>query len=412
MARGSRDSSAREPMPAGYWPIWTTVLIDMIGFGIALPVLGIYAKDRFSANGLQVGLLGAAYSAATFLFAPLTGRLSDRMGRKPILLLSLFGTAIAATLTGLAGSIWMLILWRFADGATGASYGAANAAIGDLAPPHRRAALMGMLGAAFGIGFTVGPALGSLLSWAFDARTPFFVLAGMSLCNAVAVVIRVPETKLLAVAQAADLDATGERSSLAQSWREFGLPVLLAITALTTLAFATFEAHFSAFGRDNLGLTKNSAGFALALVGIVSIIVQGGLIGPVTAKVGGTHLIRWGAVGTAVGLVLFGAGRGWGLLLPSMVVTAAAVGFLNPSLSAEISNRTDPLRRGAISGLAQSVGSAASVVGPVGGGLLYDHAGHRVPFFAGAALFGLSAVLMLGARQAKSVRVHTESALS
>ncbi len=399
-------------MPAGYWPIWTTVLIDMIGFGIALPVLGIYAKDRFGADGLQVGLLGAAYSAATFLFAPLTGKLSDRIGRKPILLLSLFGTAVAATLTGLAGSIWLLILWRFVDGATGASYGAASAAIGDLAPPHRRATLLGMLGAAFGIGFTVGPALGSLLSWLFEARTPFFVLAGMSLLNAFAVIIRVPETKALAVQQAAELDASGERSGLAQSWRQFGLPILLAITALTTLAFSTFEAHFSAFGRDNLGLTKNSAGFALALVGIVSIIVQGGLIRPVTAKVGGSQLILFGALGTAVGLALFGAGRGWGLLIPSMIITAAAVGFLNPSLSAEITNRTDPLRRGAINGIAQSVGSAASVLGPVGGGLLYDHAGHRIPFYAGAALFLVSAVLVIGARGTAGRIGSATSALS
>jgi multidrug resistance protein len=347
---GALRVSGSDRLPAGYWPIWFTVLIDMIGFGIALPVLGIYAKDRFGASGFEVGLLGSAYSAAQFVFSPVLGRLSDRIGRKPILMFSLLGTAVAATMTGFAGSIWLLVLWRFVDGSTGASYGAATAAIGDLTSPQQRAKAMGMLGAGFGIGFTVGPAIGSLLSWAIGARAPFFALAIISLLNAVAVMLRVPETKGLAVQQAADLDEVSS-SKLARTWREGGLPLLLGVVVLTTLAFGAFESLFSAFGRDRLGLTKNSAGFALAAVGVVSILVQGALIGPVSAKVSSLTLIRLGGVGTAIGLVMFGLSSGWASLLPAVVVIAAAFGFMQPSLSAEFTNRVDPLRRGALNGV-------------------------------------------------------------
>jgi MFS transporter, DHA1 family, tetracycline resistance protein len=399
---GAPEGPVREPMPSGYWPIWFTVLIDMIGFGIALPVLGIYAKDRFGASGFEVGLLTSAYSAAQFAFAPLLGRLSDRVGRKPLLLFSLLGTAFAATMTAFAGSIWLLVLWRFVDGSTGASYGTATAAIGDLAPPHRRSQLIGMLGAAFGVGFTIGPAIGSGLSWAFGARAPFLALAIVSLLNALVVLVRVKETKSLAVAQAAELDESGERSSLAKTWREAGLPALLAVVALTGFAFTAFEALFSAFGRDRLGLTKNSAGFALAAVGIVSTIVQGGLIGPVSKKVSSISLLRFGGIGTAVGLAMFGMASGWGSLIPAVVVIAAAFGFMQPSLSAEYANRIDPLRRGALTGVSQSIGSGANIVGPLVLGLVYDRVSNRAPFYVGAALFVVAVALTVGARRTQT----------
>jgi MFS transporter, DHA1 family, tetracycline resistance protein len=374
-------------MPKGYWPIWTTVLIDLIGFGIALPVLGIYATTRFGASGLMVGVLGSAYSAAQFLFAPVLGKLSDRFGRKPVLIASLIGTAIAAMMTGLAGSLWLLILWRFIDGASGASFGVASSAIADIAPPHRRAALVGMLGAAFGIGFTLGPAIGALATWVGGDRAPFFLLAAMSAVNAVAAFVRVPETKGLAVEQAAEADAIVGGSGLAKRWSEAGFPIVLSIAVLTGFAFTAFEVLFSKFGNAELGLTQRNAGYALAVVGIVSSVVQGGLIGPVTKKVGSMALIRWGFLTTAAGLVLFGAAHGWLLLLPSMLVLAVGQGFASPSLSAEGTNRVHPTKRGSLLGLQQSGTAGASVAGPLVAGLVYDHMSHSAPFFGAAALF-------------------------
>ncbi len=388
----------REPMPVGFWPIWITVLTDMIGLGVALPILGIYASDKFGANGLQVGVIGAAYSAGQFLFSPILGKLSDRIGRKPLLLLSLIGTAIAATMTGLAGSWWLLVVWRFLDGSSGFSFGVASAAISDIAPPQRRSALIGMLGAAFGIGFTVGPALGALLSWGFGDRAPFFFLAGLSALNAVAVLIRVKETRGLAVAEAKQLEDSGGGSGLAKSWREAGLPRLIAAAGIVSLAFAAFEVLFSKFGRDELGLTKNNAGLALAVVGIVSVIVQGGLIGPVQKRVGDRRLVVLGGIGTAIGLVVFGLANGWTLLIPSMIIVAASFGFMEPSLSAELTNRVDPLRRGEVNGVVQSIRSAGQISGPLILGLVYDYITHGATFFVSAALFIVAVLLFTLAR--------------
>jgi MFS transporter, DHA1 family, tetracycline resistance protein len=370
------------------------VLIDLIGFGIALPVLGIYAVDHFKATGVMVAVLGSSYSAAQAVAAPILGKLSDRYGRKPILFCALVGTAIAALFTGLATSLWLLVVWRFIDGLTGGTYGVAAAAVSDLAPPQRRATLMGMLGAAFGIGFTVGPAIGALATIVYGPRAPFFLLAMLAAANAVAMLVRVPETRGLARAEGASYDGTGQRDALATSWRHNGLPILFAAGFLTTFAFSAFETHFSTFGRLDLGLTQRNAGFALAIVGIVSSLVQGGLIGPVTKRFGNAPLALWGTLTTAAGLTLFGAASGWLLLVPSMFVLAAGQGFASPALRAITANRIDPDHRGSVLGVEQSSGAIASVVGPLAGGLAFDHIAHASPFLFGAALFVIAAVIL------------------
>ena len=392
--RTAKQRPPRQAMPKGFWPLWTTVLIDLIGFGIALPVLGIYAVDQFRATGLMVAVLGSSYSAAQAVAAPVLGRLSDRYGRKPILFCALVGTAIAALMTGLATSLWLLVLCRFVDGATGGTYGVASAAVADLAPPERRSALIGMLGAAFGIGFTVGPAIGALATIVGGHRAPFFLLAALAAVNAVVMLVRVPETRGLAFAEGAELGRHGDREALATSWRHNGLPLLFGAGFLATFAFSSFETHFSTFGRLNLGLTQRNAGFALAVVGVVSSIVQGGLIGPVTKRFGDAPLAKWGTMATAIGLIMFGAASGWLLLLPSMFVLAAGQGFASPSLRAMAANRIDPDHRGSVLGIEQSWGSVASVAGPLAGGLAFDHIAHASPFLFGGGMFAVAALLL------------------
>ena len=141
-------------MPAGYWIIWTTVALDLVGFGIVVPILGRYA-ERFGANGLQVGLMFASFSVAQMVFAPILGRISDKVGRKPVIVFSLIGTAVGSFVTGAAGALWVLFLGRILDGASGASVAVAQGAVADIAPPDQRARLMGLLGAAFGVGFAM-----------------------------------------------------------------------------------------------------------------------------------------------------------------------------------------------------------------------------------------------------------------
>src|SRR3954452_13648917 len=156
-----RRRAPRTPLPAGFGTIWTSVAIDLVGFGIVFPLLPLYAT-RFHASATTVGAMFASFSVTQLVFAPIWGRVSDRVGRKPVLVLSLVGTAVGTLLTGLAGSLVLLFIGRIVDGASGASVSVAHAAVADVAPPRERARLFGLLGAAFGVGFVAGPAIGGV----------------------------------------------------------------------------------------------------------------------------------------------------------------------------------------------------------------------------------------------------------
>src|SRR5438270_2860281 len=183
----------RVPLPPGFGTIWASVVVDLVGFGIVLPILPIYAR-RFHATSLQAALLLTAFSGAAFLFSPVWGWLSDRVGRRPVLLVSLAGTAVGSLLTGLAGGLPLLFVGRLVDGASGASVAVAQAAATDLAEPAERSRLFGLLGAAFGIGFVAGPAIGSLGALG-GPRVPFFLAAGLAVANTTVAWFRLPEPR-------------------------------------------------------------------------------------------------------------------------------------------------------------------------------------------------------------------------
>ena len=387
-----RKAASRPPLPAGFLVLWTTVVIDMIGFGIAIPVLGPFARKEFGASGFLVGATGAAFSLAQFVAAPILGRISDRVGRKPVIVVSLIGTAVASLVTGLAGSIWVLLAARAFDGASGGTLGVANAAVADLAPRERRAPLLGMLGAAFGLGFTIGPAIGAVSAWLGDRRTPFYVAAAMAAVNAVVALIRLPETRGLDRADTAV--GFGVDAGLARSWRDAGLPLLIAASAIAVFAFSAFEQTFSIFGQDRIGFTEATSSIAFVIVGVVLSVVQGGLVGPAVRRVGELRLLRLGMVTTMVGLLVLAATRGWGLLIVALVLLSVGQGFASPTITATITGRIDPDHRGEVLGVQQSWGSLGRVFGPLAGGLAFDHISVGAPFIGGAALFGVAVVLL------------------
>ncbi|MFN0091234.1 MAG: MFS transporter, partial [Acidimicrobiales bacterium] len=186
-------AASKAPLPAGYGVIWSAVALDLVGFGIVLPILPLYA-ERFGASPSVIGLVLAAYSVGQLVGAPILGRLSDRYGRKPVLLLALAGSSLGHLVTGLAGSVWVVLAARAVDGLSGGSVSVAQAAVADLAPPAARARLFGLLGVAFAVGFVVGPALGSLAALG-GPRLPFFLAAGLSGLNALTGLRRLPETR-------------------------------------------------------------------------------------------------------------------------------------------------------------------------------------------------------------------------
>jgi DHA1 family tetracycline resistance protein-like MFS transporter len=372
-------------MPAGYWIIWTTVALDLVGFGIIVPILGHYAEE-FGANGFQVGLMFATFSVAQMIFAPILGRVSDRIGRKPVIIFSLVGTAVGSVVTGAAGALWVLFLGRAIDGASGASVAVAQGAVADIAPPDQRAKLMGMMGAAFGVGFVVGPALGGLAALG-GPHVPFYVAGAIAGVNAIVAIFRLPETKPATTHVRVKVE---RRGALSPALRRFAI-----VGFLSSLGFAGFEATFSLWGKENVnfGFTSGTASLVFVFVGITLVAVQGGLIGPLTAQLGSRKLLRVGLSLVAVGLLLLSVATSWVVLLIALLLLSVGQGFASPSGSSLVAELAPVERRGEALGYQQSTAAFGRVAGPVLAGVLFDQIGISTPF-------AVSGVLMVAAMAA------------
>ena len=375
------EKPTREPLPRGFWVIWSTVALDMVGFGIVAPILGRYA-DRFGANGLQVGLLFASFSLAQMVFSPILGRWSDRVGRKPVIVISLIGTAIGSFITGAAGALWVLYLGRLIDGASGASVSVAQSAISDLGAPKQRAKMLGMLGMAFGVGFVVGPALGGLAALG-GPHVPFYVAGVLASINAIAAIIRLPETRT------PEVDTPIEQPQP----RQRKITSYVVIGFFSTLPFAGFEATFSLFGGARFNLTEASTAAVFLAVGVLMSAVQGGLIGPLTQRFGSLPLLRVGQVSVAVGMLFLGAAVIWPVLIFALAFMVIGAGISSPSLTTLVANSAPESQRGEVLGIQQSANALARVVGPPLAGLAFDHIGIGAPFTLGAGVYLIAIVV-------------------
>jgi multidrug resistance protein len=442
-----RGSADRPGLPRGFGVIWTTVAIDLVGFGLVLPILPQYA-ERFGAGAALIGVLSASFSLAQLIFAPVWGRLSDRFGRKPILLVSLFGTAVGSLLTGVAGSIWILFLGRIVDGVSGASVSVAQAAVGDVSPPSQRARLMGLLGAAFGVGFVAGPAIGALAALG-GPHVPFFIAAAIAAVNGLIAIRRLPETARgvaghpladpevvaarsaefaafeAAAAEAGDagaerpssaaarvdaeriaaepaLDGPGivEPAHLSAPGPDTGVDRraivrLIVVAFVAMVAFSGFEATFSLLAQARFGLALASTSAVFAAIGIVLVVVQGGLVHPVTSRLGEAGTLRFGLVSNVVGLGLLAFDLGWVGLVVALLFLTVGQGLLTPTLSSAVSGRAGR-QRGEWLGWQQSAGGLARVIGPVVAGSLFQFTGVGAPYVLGAVLALVALALIPG----------------
>ena len=377
-----REKAAKVPLPQGFGTIWLTVALDLVGFGIVVPILGRYA-ERFGASGLEVGLLFASFSLAQLVFAPLLGRLSDRIGRKPVIMISLLGTAVGSFVTGAAGALWVLFLGRILDGASGASVAVAQGAVTDLAPLSERPRLLGLLGAAFGVGFVVGPALGGLASLGGE-HIPFFVAGTVALINAIVAWRRLPETRPADVRQAARDAAKSDTKAKVRLWG-------LAVAGFSAIvAFSGFEATFSLLAGDRFRLTEGGIAAIFVGVGVVLVAVQGGLIRPINAKLGTQRSLQVGLVLNSTGLIVLSAAENWTLLIVALALLTVGQGLVTPNLSSLVSGRVPDHRRGEALGFQQGVNALGRVAGPAIAGVLYDHVSIGSPYLVGGALCGVA----------------------
>jgi MFS family permease len=382
-------------LPPGFGTIWTAVAVDLIGFGIVLPILPLYAK-RFHTTSFQATLLVAAFSAASFVCSPLWGRVSDRFGRKPVLLVSLMGTAIGSLVTGLAGGLAVLLVGRIIDGASGASVSVAQAAAADLATPADRHRLFGLLGAAFGVGFVAGPALGSLAALG-GSRLPFFLAAVIATVNTVVAARRLPETH-----RPGPLPPRrpGPIAAIAGG---AGVAPLLGVGFCALVAFSGFEATFALFGERRLGFGIASSAAVFTAVGAAIVAVQGGLVHRVVARVGEPRTLLGGLAMNGVGLALLAPAHSWALAAPALVGLTVGQGLVQTTMVSSVAVRAGPGRRGQVLGAQQSVNGLARVVGPAIGGALLGSAVTGLPYLLGAALSALAAGLLVwGDRRVRS----------
>jgi multidrug resistance protein len=368
------------------------VAIDLVGFGVVFPILPVYAR-RFNVSPATATGLVAAFAAASFVFSPIWGRVSDRIGRKPVLILSLAGTCVGSLLTGLAGGIVVLYIGRIVDGISGASVSVAQAAVSDVAAPEQRARLFGLLGAAFGIGFVAGPALGALAALG-GPRVPFYVAAALAGVNALVAIRRLPETHH----RGDPSPVRRSRNPLAalSGGRLIGPLIGVAFGAL--LAFSAFEATFALFGKSRLGLGLGSTGVVFAVIGLMIVAVQGGLVHPVVNRVGEMATLRAGLAADAVGLVVLAFTRSWVGLAAALVALTVGQGLVTTTMSSALAGRADPARRGEVLGAQQSAGGLARVIGPILGGVLFERVGAGAPSIAGAAVMAVVLMLMTTAR--------------
>ena len=346
--------------------IFITVFIDLVGFGIVIQVLPHYVEGtKFNATPRTVGILFASYSVMQLIFSPILGRLSDKYGRRPILFFSLLGTSLGFLILGLATTLWMLFLGRIIDGITGGNISTAQAYIADITTPENRAKSMGLIGAAFGLGFTFGPAIGGVLSqWGIGV--PFFFAGGLALANAVLLYFTLPET-VTPDHPARVSAATGRWSQLADAVRQPRLAYVLAIYFLFVVAFSIMTTAFALFTMYRFGYDAEHNGYFFMYVGIIGALIQGGLIGRLVKTFGEMPLVIVGALlftASLFAMPLTGPQTGLGLLLLVGGTFALGNSLATPSLQTLASRSAGRGEQGGVLGVTQSVASLARTIGP------------------------------------------------
>jgi multidrug resistance protein len=369
--------------------IFLTAFLDLIGFGIVLPLLPSYAASMHASDA-AIGVLVASFSLMQFVVAPQWGRLSDRIGRRPVLLVGLAGSAVSYLLFALAPNFWVLLLSRLVAGAMGATVNVAQAYLADITSPDRRARAMGLIGAAFGLGFVVGPAIGGIASHFGDAA-PGLVASALTALNFLLAWRWLPESRG---------EAPVSRVAVPVHWSRFTMA--FGAVAFATVAFTVLYVVFPLQVERALGLDRRHSAYLFVLIGIVSAVIQGGVVGRLVGRLGERTLIVSGGALLAAGLALLpfafdiGAAHGLSLLYTALLLLAVGSALISPSAASYVSRKAPAEEQGRALGMLQSVGAVARIAGPVLAGAVAGHAGPRMAFFvaSGAAgVAGLSAVI-------------------
>jgi DHA1 family tetracycline resistance protein-like MFS transporter len=399
--------------------IFITIFIDLIGFGIVIPVLPLYAQ-RYNASETVVGLMLASYSVMQFVFAPILGRLSDRLGRRPVLLLSLIGTSLGfllmgfahrmpfgVVLFGLSPVIVWLFLARIIDGISGGNISTAQAYIADVTPPDDRAKGMGLIGAAFGLGFIFGPAIGGLMS-AFSPEAPFFFAAALAALNATALYFLLPES--LAPEHRHSANKPARLQQIVEQAGSWQLKAVFATYFFATVAFAMLTATYALFANHRFHFDARHTGYMFTYVGVLGAIIQGGLLGKLV-KAFGEKLLA--VVGTVIfSAALFALPLASTLPMLLLASTGIAIGnsLVTPTLNSLASKSAAASFQGRILGTMASVASFARIIGPVLGGFLLGRDSEQEPLYGKTVYWVSGSIMVIALALAVSLHARREGA--
>ena len=383
--------------------LFVIVVIDLIGFGIIIPLLPFYA-EYFHASPAVVGLLMATYSFTQFIAAPVWGRLSDRVGRRPVLLISLAGAVVAYGALGLAHNVWALFAARAAGGLMAGNISAAFAYVADVTSRDNRAKGMGVIGAAFGLGFIAGPAIGGILAGSdpvhADFRTPAFTAAALSAIALVAAFFVLKESLPEASRRAlAEMPAQVRMDLFRAALKRPNVGFLILLTFLATFVFAGLESTFAMWSRRQFGWGPQQNGYLFACIGLLSAVIQGGLIGRLSRRFGEGRLIVQGAAALSIGVLLIPFSGSLPVLAVAMAIATYGFSVISPSLNSLISLRVGDGEVGGVMGVTRSAATMARFIGPAWAGLLFGALGRDWPYYFGAAVMAVVVGLAFRARR-------------
>jgi DHA1 family tetracycline resistance protein-like MFS transporter len=383
--------------------IFITIFIDLVGFGIVIPVLPLYA-ERYGASEATVGILLAIYSAMQFVFAPILGKLSDRVGRRPVLLVSLLGTSagfllmgfapkmpVGFALLGLAPTLVWLFIARIIDGVSGGNISTAQAYIADVTSPEERSKGMGLIGAAFGLGFIFGPAIGGLMSHV-SAGAPFFFASAMAAANATALYFLLPES--LSREHRSQARRRASVSEIFQQGGGWHLKAIMATYFFATISFAMLTATYALFANHRFNFDAIHTGYMFTYVGVLGAIIQGGLLGRLVKAFGEKALAVSGTAIFAASMFALPSTATLTTLIVASTGIAIGNSLMTPSLNGLASKSVGAAWQGRMLGVMASVASLARIIGPVLGGWLLSR-DPNVSSHYGRSPYWTSGVIML-----------------
>jgi DHA1 family tetracycline resistance protein-like MFS transporter len=381
--------------------LFVTVFVDMIGYGIVIPLLPFYVR-QYASGAVLIGLLGSLYAAMQFVGGPFLGGLSDRAGRRPVLLLCLSGASLAYLLLGLGDTLLLLVTAVVLAGGAGGTQATAQAYIADSTAPEDRARGLGLIGAAFGLGLIAGPVLGGLLSL-FSLGAPAFAASALALSNVVFGLFVLPESLPAEHRAPTPILRLNPVSQLGGVLKMGDIRALLLAVFLLNLSFAGLLINFPLFSNVRFGWSATVNAFFFAFVGLCAVLTQGVLLGRLQPRLGDKSLLLGGLALMALNLALIAlVPLGW-MLYPVVGVLAIGTGLAIPALTALISRRASDREQGKIMGGQQAILSLTLILGPVLSGLSFDHLGIPSPYWIGSlltilALLAATATLLPGLR--------------